>query len=112
MVEQNTDADLDRAFKALADPARRMVLQRLQSGPASIGDLASPLDMSFAGAAKHIAVLVEAGLVEKQKVGRQQICRLNPDAMRQAYNWMHRYAAFWTDHLHKLEQAVRRYENE
>jgi len=67
MVEQR----LDSTFAALADPTRRGMLAALTRGECSIGQLAEPLAMSFAGAAKHISVLERAGLIERRKAGRQ-----------------------------------------
>lgn len=104
MVEEN--ADIDSLFKALADPARREILGRLAGGPATVGDLAEPLEMSLAGASKHIAILVEARLVEKTRSGRQQICTLRPKPLAEVQAWLDQYAAFWTDRLDRLEMAL------
>ena len=73
MVEQ-----LDMTFAALADPTRRAMLANLMSGERSVGELAAPFAMSFAGAAKHVAVLERAGLVERRKAGRQQFAGSRP----------------------------------
>lgn len=104
--------NLDPLFKALSDPARRTILATLTEGPATVGDLAEPLDMSLAGASKHVNILVEARLVEKRKVGRQQICRLNAKPMRELRDWLDQYSKFWTAHLDALEIAVRGYQDD
>ena len=67
---------LDKTFSALADPTRRAMLADLKAGERSIGDLAAPHAMSFAGAAKHIRALERAGLIERRRAGKQQLCRL------------------------------------
>lgn len=110
MVEQKSS--LDPIFKALADPARRTILAQLSDGPASIGDLAAPLDMSFAGTSKHVGILVSAQLVQKEKVGRRQVCSLNPKPLAEIRDWLDRYAVFWTARLDELEAAVSRYDDE
>ena len=66
---------LDMTFAALADPTRRAMLASLTAGERTMGELAAPYAMSFAGAAKHVGVLERAGLVERRKAGRQQLCR-------------------------------------
>lgn len=104
MVEENPD--VDALFKALADPVRRTILTHLTDGPATVGDLANPLAMSFAGASKHVAILVDARLVTKTRKGRQQICTLRPEPLQQVQAWLDQYATFWTDHLDHLETAL------
>lgn len=110
MVEQQPH--IDSVFKALADPARRAILAQLSEGPARIGDLAAPLDMSFAGASKHVGILVDAQLVQKEKVGRSQVCSLNPEPLADVRAWLDRYAVFWAARLDTLEAAVSRYDDE
>lgn len=103
MVEEEA---LDDLFKALADPARRSILTQLSRGPATVGDLAAPLDMSFAGASKHVTILVEARLVTKTRSGRQQICTLRPQPLAHVRSWLDRYATFWTERLDTLETTL------
>ena len=110
MVEYTSD--LDQLFQALADPTRRAILTRLSEGPATIGNLARPLDMSFAGASKHVDVLVKSKLVDKRKVGRQQICRLNAEPMRELRDWLNQYSKFWSARLDALELAIQEYDND
>jgi DNA-binding transcriptional ArsR family regulator len=102
MVEEQ----LDSVFAALADPTRRGMLADLAAGEKPIGELAAPYRMSFAGAAKHVAVLDRAGLIERRKAGRQQLCRLKADRLKQASNWLVQWERFWTDRLDALEVAL------
>lgn len=103
MVERQLDA----TFTALADPTRRGMLADLMLGEKSIGELAAPYRMSFAGAAKHVAVLARAGLIDRRKVGRQQLCRLKARRLKEASDWLNQWERFWTDRLDALEAALK-----
>ena len=74
----NQSPNLDRLFYALADPARRAMVERLSRGPASVSELARPLPMSLSSAMQHLAVLEAEGLVRSQKVGRVRMCTFEP----------------------------------
>ena len=97
---------LDLTFAALADPTRRAMLASLALGERSVGELAAPHAMSFAGAAKHVGVLERAGLVERRKAGRQQLCRLKAERLREADEWLRQWARFWTSTLDRLEAII------
>jgi DNA-binding transcriptional ArsR family regulator len=84
----NQVADLDRVFQALADPGRRLMLDRLSQGPASVSELGKPLAMSLAAAVQHVQVLEASGLVRSQKTGRTRTCNLNPPTFRSAETWI------------------------
>lgn len=84
----NQVADLDRVFHALSDPGRRLMLDRLSEGPASVSELGKPLAMSLAAVVQHVQVLEESGLVLSQKLGRIRTCRLNPATLRSAEHWI------------------------
>jgi DNA-binding transcriptional ArsR family regulator len=81
-------ADLDRVFQALADPGRRVMIERLCQGPASVSELALPLAMSLSAVVQHVRVLEASGLVRSQKVGRTRTCAVNPAALRTAESWI------------------------
>ena len=102
MVEQRLDA----TFRALADPTRRGMLADLALGEKPIGELARPYAISFAGAAKHVRVLEEAGLIARRKVGRSQICRLNAAPMAEAERWLRQWERFWNTSLDRLEALL------
>jgi DNA-binding transcriptional ArsR family regulator len=97
---------LDLTFAALADPTRRAMLASLAQGERSVGELAAPHAMSFAGAAKHVGVLERAGLVERRKAGRQQLCRLKAEQLREADEWLRQWERFWTSTLDRLEAII------
>jgi DNA-binding transcriptional ArsR family regulator len=84
----NQVADLDRVFQALADPGRRVMIERLSQGPASVSELARPLAMSLAAVVQHVQVLEASGLVRSEKTGRTRTCAINPVALRTAESWI------------------------
>lgn len=98
---------LDMTFTALADPTRRGMLADLMLGEKSVGELAAPHAMTFAGAAKHVGVLERAGLIERRKVGRQQICRLRAEPLREADAFLRQWEQFWTASLDRLEALLK-----
>jgi DNA-binding transcriptional ArsR family regulator len=102
MVEERLDA----AFHALADPTRRGMLASLALGEKSVGELAAPFAMSFAGASKHVKVLEGAGLVARRKVGRTQLCTLKPEPLAEAEQWLRQWERFWTANLDRLQALV------
>ena len=99
MVQQR----LDLTFHALADPTRRGMLASLALGERSISQLAEPLDMSFAGASKHVKVLEDAGLVSRRVEWRTHFLALNPEPLRAAHEWLDLYRTFWESKLDALE---------
>ena len=97
---------LDTTFQALADPTRRGMLANLALGEKSIGELGEPFAMSFAGAAKHVRVLESAGLIERRKAGRRQICTLRAEPLAEAERWLRQWEQFWTVRLDRLQALV------
>lgn len=84
----NQPADLDRLFHALADPARRAIVERLSRGPAAVSELARPLPMSLPSVMQHLGVLEAAGLVRSEKVGRVRTCSIEPQVLSEAERWI------------------------
>lgn len=93
---------LDRAFQALADPTRRRMVERLSRGPASVSDLARPLDMSLSAVVQHLAVLEEGGLVHSEKVGRVRTCRLEAKALEATERWISERRETWERRFDRL----------
>jgi DNA-binding transcriptional ArsR family regulator len=98
----NQAADLDRVFQALADPGRRLMVERLSRGPASVSELASPLHISLAAVVQHVQVLEASGLVQSQKIGRTRTCRINPTVLRSAERWIAERRSLWERRLDRL----------
>jgi DNA-binding transcriptional ArsR family regulator len=99
---------LNRTFSALADPTRRDILQRLGRGPATISELAEPYGMSLTGLKKHVRILEEADLVSTEKVGRTRECRLGPEQLEDAAQWIEMYRSHWDRRLDRLEGYLER----
>jgi DNA-binding transcriptional ArsR family regulator len=93
---------LDRVFQALADPSRRVMVERLTEGPASVSDLAEPLPMTLPGAFQHLQVLEQSGLVRSKKVGRVRTYRIEPAALQRAERWISERRAGWERDLDSL----------
>lgn len=108
----NQSSGLDRLFHALADPARRAIVERLSRGPAPVSELAKPLPMSLPAAMQHLDVLVVAGLVRSEKIGRVRTCRIEPKALSQAEQWINARRAEWEHRLDRLDDYLKTLENE
>jgi len=102
-------AQLDLTFHALADPARRAMLERLSRGPASVSELARPLAMSLPAVVQHLAVLQASGLVASEKVGRVRTCRMEPAAMSLAEHWINQRRTDWEARLDRLGDYLRKH---
>ena len=89
------DHSLDRVFHALSDPTRRRMLERLARSPASVSDLAAPLEMTLAAVVQHVQVLEASGVVRTKKVGRSRICQLEPKALGAAEKWFAERRTLW-----------------
>jgi DNA-binding transcriptional ArsR family regulator len=93
-------------FAALADPTRRSVLNTLAGGSSAVSDLAAPHGMSLPGFLKHLRVLEDAGLIERNKAGRVVSCELDAAPLKAASTWMSRYEKFWTERLDSLARYL------
>lgn len=104
MVEQNDI--LDATFHALADRTRRDMLFRLARGEHTVGELAEPYEMSLAAVSKHLKVLQEAKLINKQKDGRRYRCRMNYKPLEEIEELIEKYRHFWEARLDGLEKFI------
>jgi DNA-binding transcriptional ArsR family regulator len=95
-------ASVDPVFHALGDPTRRVIVEHLSRGPASVSALAKPLDMTLSGVVQHLAVLEASGLVQSEKAGRVRTCRIDPLALRTAEDWIAERRATWERRLDRL----------
>jgi DNA-binding transcriptional ArsR family regulator len=98
----NQSPDLDRLFHALADPARRAIVERLSRGPAPVSELARPLPMSLPSAMQHLGVLEAAGLVRSEKVGRVRTCAIDTRTLSLAEQWINARRIEWQHRLDRL----------
>jgi DNA-binding transcriptional ArsR family regulator len=94
------------AYRALAEPHRRQILDLLRDGERSVGDLVGRLRLSQPGVSKHLGVLREAGLVRVRAEGRKRWYGLHPEPLAEVDRWLEPYRAYWTDRLDALERHL------
>lgn len=111
MANQRT-AGLDDCFRALAHPLRREILDRLVDGPATVGTVSNRFRVAAPTISKHLDVLEDAGLVKRERVGRDHILTLQAAPLRDATSWMSRYSRFWDERLDALEELVAKLDDE
>jgi DNA-binding transcriptional ArsR family regulator len=97
---------LDLMFQALADPTRRVIVERLSLGPASVSELAKPLSMSLPAVVQHLHVLEASGLVRSEKVGRVRTCRIEPAALQSVERWIADRRKTWERRLDRLGEHL------
>jgi DNA-binding transcriptional ArsR family regulator len=105
MVQYHQTA-FDASFAALSDATRRGVLEQLGRADASISDLAETFHMTLTGMKKHVDVLVRAGLITTEKVGRVRICRLGLSRLEEEAAWIERYRQLWTARFDELDTVI------
>jgi DNA-binding transcriptional ArsR family regulator len=93
---------IDRVFHALADPSRRVIVERLSHGPASVSELAQPLPMSLPAVVQHLQVLETSGLIRTEKIGRVRTCQIEPAALRPVEQWISARRSNWERRLDRL----------
>ena len=103
---------LDDVFHALADPTLRAVLSRLGSGPATVGELAEPFDMTLPSFMKHIHLLERSGWISTRKVGRVRACTIERSNLEVAGRWLQEQRAVWESRTDRLERFVTSKESE
>jgi DNA-binding transcriptional ArsR family regulator len=101
-------APVDRTFAVLADPTRRVVLERLGRGSATISELAEPFGMSLTGMKKHVRVLEDAQLVTTVKVGRTRVCHLGPRRLDDVRDWVEIYRQMVNEQLDRFGDVLDR----
>ncbi|WIM14360.1 metalloregulator ArsR/SmtB family transcription factor [Enhydrobacter sp.] len=99
---------LSQTFAALADPTRRAILARLASGGATVGELAEPFDMSLPAVSRHLRVLTDAGLIERQAEAQWRRCTLRGEGLRAAADWIEFYRRFWEAQFDRLDAFLKR----
>lgn len=108
----NYTTELDLIFHALADPARRVMLERLSRGPASVSELAEPLAMSLPAVVQHLQVLEASGLVRSKKIGRVRTCRIEPVVLNTAQQWIAERRTSMERHLDRLGDYLAEHSDE
>ena len=102
----NYQQPIDTVFHALADPARRVMVERLCQGPTSVSDLAKPLPMSLPAVMQHLKVLEDSGIVISEKQGRVRTCRVDSAALKTMESWINDRRALWERRLDRLDDYL------
>lgn len=98
---------IDNTFRALGDPTRRAIIERLALGEARVTDIAGPLPMSLNAVSKHVKILEDAGLVSRRVEGRVHTIDLKENAFDAARDWMNRQEKYWRERLSDLQDFMR-----
>lgn len=99
---------LSTTFAALADPTRRAILARLALGQAHVGELGKPFRMSAPAISRHLRVLANAGLIEREVDAQRRVCRLRGEALVDARHWIEQYREHWEASLDRLVEYLER----
>jgi DNA-binding transcriptional ArsR family regulator len=98
------NASIDAVMSAVSDPTRRAIIQRLGKGPARVTDIAEPFAMSLPAISRHLKVLERAGLVRRERIGREHILELEAAPLREIQRWTSQFEKFWSGRLDRLEK--------
>jgi len=93
-------------FRAIADPTRRAILDRLRAGPVPVNALAGEFEQTRPAISKHLRVLREASLVSERRAGRERLYQLDPRRLQTVASWVEGYRAFWLGSLNALKQLL------
>lgn len=102
MLNYPTSARADAALNALGHATRRAIIHQLSTAPASVTQLAEPLQISRSAVLQHLTVLEESGLVSSSKEGRVRVCRLEPAGLEAAASWLDWHKRRWEGRLDSL----------
>jgi DNA-binding transcriptional ArsR family regulator len=97
---------ISSTFSALADPTRRAILARLALGETSVTELASPFEMSMPAISRHLKVLENAGLISRGREAQWRPCKLRPEPLKQAADWLEEYRRFWEESFDRLGEYL------
>jgi DNA-binding transcriptional ArsR family regulator len=100
------EAELDRAFMALADPVRRAIVARLSRGPATVNELAAPFDITKQAVSKHIQVLEHAGLVTRTREAQRRPVHLDAAALENLTAWIDGYRLIAERNYRRLDALL------
>jgi DNA-binding transcriptional ArsR family regulator len=97
---------VDDVFRALGDPTRRSMVEHLVRGPATVSQLAKPLEITLSAVVQHLALLESSGLVASEKIGRTRTCRIEPVGLQLAADWFAGQRALWERRLDRLGEVL------
>jgi len=93
-------------YQAIADPTRRMIIQKLSSGPLNIGQIVTDSGITRQGIAKHLKILSECGLVSVTQKGREQFCEAQLDQLDEVIDWVNASRRLWNQRFKKLDKFL------
>src|SRR5450432_918704 len=96
-------SQLTDVLNAISHPTRRAIIGRLANGPARFLEVAEPFDVALNAVTKHLKMLERAGLIEREKRGREVLISLRPEPLRLAAGWVHEYERFWNEKLDEFQ---------
>jgi DNA-binding transcriptional ArsR family regulator len=96
----------DAVFRALADPSRRAIFERLTRGEAAVKDLTARFRISQPAVSQHLGALRRAGLVKQRRDGRLAYYRVEPNGMKPIIDWMTHYQLFWPERIDRLQTLL------
>ncbi|MCE7070556.1 metalloregulator ArsR/SmtB family transcription factor [Dyadobacter sp. CY327] len=99
-------------FQAIADPTRRMIIQRLSGGALNIGQIVDNSGITRQGIAKHLKVLSECGMITLSQKGREQMCEANLDQLEEVMTWVQESRKLWSQRFHKLDNFLAETKNQ
>jgi DNA-binding transcriptional ArsR family regulator len=102
----NQRANIGRVFRALGDPTRRAIVEKLSAGPVTVSRLAKPLHISLAAVVQHLQLLEASGLVRTEKVGRVRTCRIETRGLTVAERWIDERRSLWERRLDRLGEVL------
>jgi DNA-binding transcriptional ArsR family regulator len=103
---------LSQTFSALADATRRAILEQLAQGPATVKELAEPFEISLPAISKHLNVLERAGLIERGRAAQWRPAQLRAEPLKDVSDWLERYRTHWEGNFDRLEEYLRRIQEE
>jgi DNA-binding transcriptional ArsR family regulator len=107
VVDERRQEAVDELFQALADPTRRDILRRCAADEPSVSRLAKAYPMSFAAVQKHVAVLERAGLVTKERRGRERLVHTDADAVDRARQALDELESTWRGRVDRMSNLLR-----
>lgn len=106
ITREETSADLDLLFGALADATRRAIVAQLATGEATVTELAAPFSISLPAVSRHLKVLERASIISRSKQGRWRSARLSPNSLASAATWLSRNERRWQESLDRLDDHL------
>ena len=98
--------NVDRIFRALGDPTRRALVEKLSKGPVPASVLAKTLEITLSAVIQHLQVLEESGLIHTQKLGRVRTCQIEPKGLSLAEQWLSDRRSLWANRYDRLEKLL------